>query len=126
VLVGLAAWARIPRATPPLDEAHARALLAEEWPGVPVSRVWTSADGAAAVGQAGSEGLVVWRAGDGYRLRRAPLARLAQAERRGAAMRIPLNDPSTPRLSVAFSGEGAWPPAQWLGADGRGSASYAD
>src|SRR5689334_16089998 len=66
VLALVAAWARIPRKVPPLDEGSARAVVADELPDTPIEKVWVDAAGQAAVARAGSEGVVLFRVGDGF------------------------------------------------------------
>ncbi len=65
-LVALAAWAKIARDAPPLDEAHARSLLADDFPDHALEAVWTAPDGSRAAARAGGELLSVRRIGDGY------------------------------------------------------------
>ena len=108
VLVGLAAWMRIPRATPPLDAAGARALLAEEFPDDPVDAVWIAADGAGVVARSGARVLVLWRKGDGYVARDAPWADALKATVADGRVRLRLADGS-PRLLMS---DGAWPPRE--------------
>lgn len=65
-MVGLAWWARIPRPTPPLDEAAARALLADDFPDINPEQVWIADNGRGAVARAGDHALVLFRLGDSY------------------------------------------------------------
>lgn len=65
-LVGLAAWAKIERPVPPLDEAHARSVLADDFPDHPIEALWTAPDGSRALARSGGELLSVRRVGDGY------------------------------------------------------------
>ncbi len=65
-LVAFAAWAKIERAAPPLDEAHARAVLADDFPDHAIEAVWAAPDGSRALARAGGELLSVRRVGDGY------------------------------------------------------------
>lgn len=107
-LVGLAAWARIARPTPPLDEAEARSLFADEFPGQPVERLWLADDGRGAIARSGDAALVLSRLGDGYVARHVPWARAAAAGVRAGRLRIPLGDVAAPRAVLAIA---AWPPA---------------
>ncbi|MCA6307730.1 MAG: hypothetical protein IM647_08100 [Phenylobacterium sp.] len=66
VIVALAAAARLSRPTPPLDEARARALLADDYPDAQVDRVWLAADGAAALARSGARALYLFRLGDAW------------------------------------------------------------
>ena len=66
VLVAIAWWARIPRPTPPLDEAAARSLLADDFPDIHPDQIWIADEGCGAVARAGDRALVLFRLGDGY------------------------------------------------------------
>lgn len=96
-LVALAAWARLARPTPPLDEAAARALLAEEFPDHEVQRVWIDEAAAGLIARSDDEALVIWRRGDGYVARSMPWA---------AAIASPGQVDGAPRLRIS-----PWPPA---------------
>ncbi|KRA65019.1 hypothetical protein ASD79_18975 [Caulobacter sp. Root655] len=109
LLVGLAAWARIARPTPPLDGQAARTLLADEFPDDPVDALWTAADGTGAVARSGDLALVLWRKGDGYVARAVPWAQARAATVEGGRLKLRLADAS-PRLSV--SDGAAWPPPE--------------
>jgi hypothetical protein len=113
LLVGLAAWARIARPTPPLDASIARALLAEEFPDDPVDAVWIAADGAGLVARSGQTALVLWRKGDGYVARDAPWTHVLATRVEGGRLRLALAD-DKPRLRV--SGE-VWPPAEFASSE---------
>lgn len=107
LLVGLAAWAGVPRPAPPLDPAAARALLAQEFPDHPVvEALWIAADRAGAVGRADGLALVLWRKGDGYVARAAPWAEALDAAVARGRVRLRRVEGS-PRLAL---GDGAWPP----------------
>src|SRR5689334_16182551 len=66
VLVAVAAWANIAKSAPPLDEERARKLLAEEFPGRELERVWVAVDGQGALAKCGGMALVLCRLGDGF------------------------------------------------------------
>lgn len=108
LLVAIAAWARIARPTPPLDDRAARALLAIEFPDEPVEALWIAADGAGVVARSGDHALVLWRKGDGYVARQAAWADALAATAVEGRLKLRLAD-GAPRLSV----KGAWPPAQF-------------
>jgi hypothetical protein len=99
VLVGLAAWARIARPAGPLDEAKARALLAEEFPTRTIDAVWVAADGAGALARSGGLALVLCRVGDGFAARQIPF--------RNGRLSIDLSDIAAPRAVIALP---SWPP----------------
>ena len=65
-LVALAAWAKIERHAPALDAAHARAVLADDFPDHAIEALWTAPDGSRALARSGGELLSVRRLGDGY------------------------------------------------------------
>jgi len=97
VLTLIAAWARIPRKVPVLDEAAARALIADEEPDIAVDEVWVDAEGMTAVARAGDEGLVLFRVGDGFAVRTMPWGEVAQAGASGGRAVIALHDPAAPK-----------------------------
>ena len=76
-MIGLAAWARIPRPLAPLDEAKAKAVFAEEFPGQAVETLWIAADAAGALAKSGASALVLSRMGDGYVARQLAWAMLS-------------------------------------------------
>jgi hypothetical protein len=107
-LVGLAAWARIAAPRPPLDEAAARALIADEFPGEPIDAVHLAADGKAAVARSGARALIVYLRGDDYVARTLPWSDAVAAEPKNGAVRLVLRDIAAPAARLAFT---AWPPA---------------
>jgi len=96
VLALAAAWARIPRKVAPLDEAAARAAIADELPDTLVERVWVDAAGQAAVAKSGPEAVVLFRVGDGFAVRQAPWSKLAKADARNGRLLIRFGDPAAP------------------------------
>ncbi|WP_374570037.1 hypothetical protein [Phenylobacterium sp.] len=106
-LVLLVAWARIARPTPPLDEARARALIAEEFPDRPIGQVWVASDGAGALARSGAAALVICRVGDGYAARHIPWAQALSSSLRDGRLRIELGEMAAPRAELALD---AWPP----------------
>ncbi len=111
-MVGIAAWARIPRPCPPLDEAAARYPLAVEYPDHPVDAVWLAADGAGAIARSGELALVIGRLGDSWVSRDLAWDRALASEIRGGRVRIRLADSGAPHLQLAVSGVNPWPPEQ--------------
>lgn len=107
LLVGLAAWAKIARPAGPLDEARARALLAEEFPDRRLDAVWVASDGAGALAKSGGLALVICRLGDGYTARQIPWAQALQASFRQGRLCVDLADVAAPK---AFLNLPAWPP----------------
>lgn len=107
LLVGLTAWAKIARPTGPLDEARARALLAEEFPDRRLDAVWVASDGAGALAKSGGLALVICRLGDGYTARQIPWAQALQASFRQGRLCVDLADVAAPK---AFLNLPAWPP----------------
>ena len=108
LLVALAAWARISRATPPLDVEGARALLTLEFPDERVDALWIAADGAGLIARSGDRALVLWRKGDGYVARETAWADALSATVDKGRLKLKIAD-GAPRL--ALNG-GAWPPAE--------------
>jgi len=111
LLVALAAWARIARPTPELDEAAVRDILAFEFPGVQAAACWIAADGRGAILRAGDEAFIVYRIGDGYVARSAPWALLAKAAPKNGAIDLRLADVGAPRARFKLGEGAAWPPA---------------
>ena len=109
LLVGLAAWARIARATPPLDAGGARALLTDEFPDDPIEALWIAADGAGVVARSADRALVLWRKGDGYVARDLPWAQALSATAANGRLTLKSADGS-PRLVLK---DGAWPPPEF-------------
>ncbi len=107
VLGGLAALARITRPAPPLDEASARTLLADDYPEAQVDRVWLAADGSAALARSGERALFLFRLGDAWVARDLSWAQAVSAPVRQGRLCLPLPGVS-PRLArPALAG---WPP----------------
>lgn len=103
VLALVAAWARIPRKVASLDESSARAVIAEELPDTLVEKVWVDAAGQAAVAKSGSEGVVLFRVGDGFAVRSAPWAEVAHAAARDGRVVIRFHDPAAPAARFQLS-----------------------
>lgn len=106
-LVALAAWARIARPAAPLDEARARLMIAQEFPGRRLDGVWVAVDGAGALARSGAAALVLCRSGDGYVGRAIPWAQAIAGSFRDGLVRIDLGDIAAPRAVLAFA---HWPP----------------
>ena len=111
VLVALSAWARLAKPMPPLTEARARALLAEDFPTRTVERLWIANDGRGALARSGALALVLCEVGDGYVARNLPWAQALSSTFRDGVLRLDLSDVAAPRARLAFD---AWPP---LGSD---------
>ena len=105
ILALVARWARIPRKVEPLTEASARALIAEELPGVRIDRVWVDAAGETAVAKAGGEGVVLFRVGDSYAVREMPWADVARCRPAKGAAVFRFNDPGCPSAAFRLAGE---------------------
>lgn len=108
LLVAIAAWARIARATPPLDAQGARDLLAVEFPDERIDALWIADDGAGVVARSEDQALILWRKGDGYVARQTAWADVLGAAVVDGRLKLKTAD-GTPRLVVT----GAWPPAQF-------------
>ena len=103
----LAAWATRGRGAPPLDEAGARRLLAEEFPDRRPEALWLAADGRGVIARAGDRALVLARMGDGYLAREVAWSAALSAQVRDGRLTLPLREPGAPRAVLAFA---AWPP----------------
>jgi hypothetical protein len=111
LMVALAAWARIARPTPALDEARVRGICAEEFPGLPVGQVWIAADGRGAIARSGEAALLIFRLGDGYVARSLAWSQALTAKTEAGRLTLRLDDIGAPRASFAVSDAAPWPPA---------------
>jgi hypothetical protein len=98
VLGGLAALARIARPTPPLDEAAALRLLADDYPEAGIERIWLAEGGAAALARAGDRALYLFRLGDAWVARDLPWTEAVRAPVKDGRLRLRLPGVS-PRLA---------------------------
>ena len=105
VLALVAWWARIPRQLGPLDEASARAVIAEELPDLAVDRVWVDAAGETAVARAGDEGIVLFRVGDGFAVRDLPWAEVSRPRLVKGRAVFRFRDPGCPSATFKLSGD---------------------
>ena len=112
VLVALAAWAKIAKPAGPLDEARARTLLTEEFPGRTIEAVWVGADGTGAMAKSGGLALVLCQVGDGFAARQIPWAQAVSATFKDGKLSVDLSDIAAPRAVIALP---AWPPKDFNG-----------
>jgi hypothetical protein len=110
LMVALAAWARIARPTPPLDEAQITDLLAFEFPGAPIDGVWFAADKRGAIVRSAGQALLIYLAGDGYVTRSMPWSEAERATPGNGALTIRLADIGAPKASFAIAEDSTWPP----------------
>ncbi|MBW8816508.1 MAG: hypothetical protein JF588_24075 [Caulobacterales bacterium] len=106
-LVATAAWAKIAKPAPPLDDARARALLAAEFPGRTLDGLWVATDGVGALAKSGGLALVLCQVGDGWAARQIPWAQAMAASFRNGRLSVDLADVAAPRAVLTFP---AWPP----------------
>jgi hypothetical protein len=109
LMIGLAAWATRGRGAPPLDEAAARAWLADEFPGRTLDGLWLAADGMGAVARSGEAAFLLTRMGDGYAARQVAWTQALTEAHKDGRIRIPLSDPAAPLAVLAMA---AWPPRE--------------
>ena len=107
ILVGLAAWAKIARPGAPLDDARARKLLAEDFPGRTIDELWVAVDGKGALAKSGASALVLCELGDGYVCRQIPWAQALAASFKDGRIVVNLADIGAPKAVIALT---AWPP----------------
>jgi hypothetical protein len=107
VLVGLAAWASIAKSAPPLDDARARRLFGEEFPGKGLDGLWIAVDGMGAVAKSGGMALVLCRLGDGFVARQIRWAQALAASFKDGRISIDLTDMAAPKAVIALP---SWPP----------------
>jgi len=109
LLVALAAWARIARPTPSLDEAAIRDLLAFDFPGAPLGPIWISADGRGAIVRSGQDAFIIFPSGDSYIARAAPWSRVADIPAKDGVVDL-RSAVGAPRIRFQLGGGAAWPP----------------
>ena len=114
LLVALAAWARIARPTPPLDESAIAELLAFEAPGAPIDSLWLAADRRGAIVRSSDKAILITLAGDGYVTRLMPWSEAVKAAPTGSILTLRLADVGAPKASFALGDGAAWPPAETL------------
>ena len=107
VLVGLAAWAKIAKPGAPLDEARARKLLADDFPGRPIDELWVAVDGRGALAKSGASALVLCEMGDSHVARQIPWAQALAASFKDGRITVNLADVGAPRAVITLA---AWPP----------------
>jgi hypothetical protein len=105
--VALAAWAKIAKPMPPLSDARARALFAEEFPGRQLDGLWAATDGRGALARSGASALVLCEVGDAYVARNIPWAQALAASFRDGVLKLDLGDVSAPNARLSFE---SWPP----------------
>ena len=108
LLVAIAAWVGVARATPPLDAEAARALLAIEFPDHKPDAVWIAADGAGLIAREGALALVLYRRGDGYVARDLPWSTIATLKPTNGRLLVRLSD-ARPVFAVT---DDVWPPRE--------------
>ena len=108
LLVGLAAWAKIAKPMTPLTDAKALDLLAQEFPGRPIERIWVAVDGRGALAKSGAAALVICEVGDGYVARHIPWTQAVASSFRDGVVRLDLSDVAAPLARLALQN---WPPA---------------
>lgn len=116
LLVGLAAWAKIAKPMTPLTDARALSLLAEEFPGRPIERIWVAVDGRGALAKSGAAALVLCEVGDGYVARHIPWTQAVASSFRDGVVRLDLSDVAAPLARLALQN---WPPAPGPNRDRR-------
>lgn len=102
-IMGLVAWAKIPRATPALDEAEVKHRLAEDFPQAPLDQIWLAIDGAGAIARSGDEALLLFRLGDSYVSRSLAWSHALQADLIKGRYWFKFNDFAAPKASLALA-----------------------
>lgn len=100
-------WAKVCRPIPPLDEARARFLLEEQFPGRRIDMVWVGASGKGAVGKSGGLALVLCAVGEAYVGRQIPWAMAASKGLRNGEICVDLTDLALPPAVISLP---AWSP----------------
>jgi CTP:molybdopterin cytidylyltransferase MocA len=108
LLVGLAAWAKMAKPMTPLDDTRVLKLLAEQFPGRVIERVWVAVDGRGALAKSGAAALVLCEVGDGYVARHIPWAQAVSSSFRDGVVKLDLSDVAAPNARIALQ---SWPPS---------------
>jgi hypothetical protein len=101
-LVGAAAWASLTKPRPSLNEARARGLLEELFPGRTLDAIWVAADGKGAMAKSGASALVLCAVGEEFVGRRLPWASALSGAFRTGRISIDLTDLSEPPAVLAL------------------------
>lgn len=107
VLVLVAAWAKIAKPMPPLNDRRAVELLNQEFPGRRLDRVWVAVDGRGALAKSGAAALIICEVGDHYVGRNIPWAQAVSSTFRDGVLKLDLSDVAAPQARLALQ---AWPP----------------
>lgn len=116
LLAGLAAWAKMAKPMTPLDDVRVLKLLAEQFPGRVVERVWVAVDGRGALAKSGAAALVLCEVGDGYVARHIPWAQAISSSFRDGVIKLDLSDVAAPNARIALQ---SWPPSSTTPGDKR-------
>ena len=106
ILTGIAAWARLAKPMPILDEAAARQYFTQDFPAAKIDQIWISDDGRGAVARSGDLALVLFVAGDGYIARHLTWDQAMAARPVNGQVVISFHDIAAPRGQLAFA---TWP-----------------
>lgn len=103
VLAGLAAWLKIAGPPAPLDEARARFLFAEAFPGRRLDAVWVGVAGRGALAKSGAAALVLCQLGQGFTVRQMPWATALATAFKTGRICVDLADVHAPMAEITLS-----------------------
>jgi hypothetical protein len=103
LLAGLAAWLKIGGPPAPLDEARARILVAEAFPGRRVDAIWVGVAGRGALAKSGAAALVLCQLGQGFTVRQMPWATALAAAFKTGRLCVDLADVDAPVAEIRVS-----------------------
>jgi hypothetical protein len=110
-LAGLAWRFGVARHPEVLTKDQARALLAQEFPGLTFGPIWLAPDGCSALARSQDEALILYAVGDGHLARAVPWAVLTEGQTKGAKVVVRMPDRTAPRAAFAVEPGAVWPPA---------------
>lgn len=102
-LTAAAAWLKIAKPPPPLDEARARMLLGEAFPGRSLEAVWVGAAGKGALAKSGAAALVLCQLGEGFAARQMPWAQALSVAFKTGSLSIDLADVDAPVAIISIA-----------------------
>jgi hypothetical protein len=102
-LMALAAWLKLAKPPPPLDDARARAMLEAAFPGRPLEAVWVGQAGKGALAKSGAAALVLCQVGEGFTARQMPWAQVLATAFKTGRLAVDLTDVDAPSVVISLA-----------------------